>query len=163
MSDANARLNAFCDGVFAIALTLLIVDIKVPPPEGSASTAELWRALGREAPAVFAFLLSFAIVLVTWVSHHGILKLVRESSACFIYANGLLLLTVVATPFSASLLGAFVATATMQARLRRAYFAFILYGALALTAVWFPMGVAIATTATWLFWLTLSIRIERPA
>jgi len=109
-SDANARLKAFCDGVFAIALTLLIVDIKLPASESVSSTSDLWRGLGRLAPSVFAFLLSFGVVLITWVNHHGVLKLVRGSSASFMYANGLLLLTVVVLPFPTSLLGAFLGT-----------------------------------------------------
>jgi TMEM175 potassium channel family protein len=109
-AHANARLEAFCDGVFAIALTLLIIDIRVPATEGISSTRELWRALQHLGPAVFAFLLSFAIILITWVNHHGALRLVNKSSASFIYANGFLLLTVVFIPFPTALLGAFVGT-----------------------------------------------------
>ena len=75
-AHANARLEAFCDGVFAIALTLLIIDIRVPSTDGIGSTAELWRALLHLAPPVFAFVLSFGIILITWVNHHGALGLV---------------------------------------------------------------------------------------
>jgi len=125
----NTRLETFCDGVFAIALTLLILDVKLPSPEGIASTAELWRALGHLAPSVFAFLLSFTIILITWVNHHAALKLVARSSASFIYANGFLLLSVVAIPFTASLLGSFLGT-------DHATPAVVLYdGVLAMTAI----------------------------
>jgi uncharacterized membrane protein len=109
-SNANTRLEAFCDGVFAIALTLLIIDIRIPEMERIGSTAELWRTLQHLVPAVSAFGLSFIIILITWVNHHGTLRLVHRSSAAFIYANGLLLLTVVFIPFPTSLLGAFVWT-----------------------------------------------------
>ena len=102
---ANARLEAFCDGVFAIALTLLILEVKLPSTESIANTAELWRALRHLTPSVFAFVLSFCIILITWVNHHAVLKLVTGSSASFIYANGFLLLSVVAIPFTAGLLG----------------------------------------------------------
>ena len=59
----NIRLEAFCDGVFAIALTLLIIDIKLPDMEAMRSSTELTRALLHLAPSVLAFLLSFTVVL----------------------------------------------------------------------------------------------------
>jgi uncharacterized membrane protein len=106
----NGRLEAFCDGVFAFALTLLIVEIR--PPEASAiSTAPaVWSALRHLGPAVSAFLLSFLVILITWINHHNTLKLVHRNSAALLYANGLLLLGVVGIPFTTSLLGAFVTT-----------------------------------------------------
>ena len=78
--------------------------------EGIAGTGELWRALEHLAPSVSAFLLSFVVIFITWVNHHGTLKLVRKSSAPFMYANGFLLLTVVFIPFPTALLGASVLT-----------------------------------------------------
>ena len=112
MTDAhpNARLEALCDGLFAVALTLLILDVKLPSAESIASTPELWRALRHLAPSLFAFVLSFGIILITWVNHHGMLKLVGGSSTSFIYANGFLLLTVVLLPFPTGLLGDFLGT-----------------------------------------------------
>src|SRR6185295_4961514 len=109
-SDVHTRLAAFCDGVFAIALTLLIIDIKLPPAESIESTAALWRALGHLMPSVFAFLLSFGIILISWVNHHGALKGTARTSAAFIYANGFLLLTIVFIPFPTKLLGEFLWT-----------------------------------------------------
>jgi uncharacterized membrane protein len=199
-THANARLEAFSDGVFAIALTLLIIDIKVPDMEAIRGNTELSRALIRLAPSVLAFLLSFAVVLITWVNHHVLLELLRTSSAAFFYANGFLLLTVVFLPFPTSLLGAFVwtdhaapavvlydavlavqalawllvfhtaienrlpvnehATSVMRAQKQSSYYAVALYGTLALTAVWLPVTAAAVTTATWIFWLALSIRMK---
>jgi uncharacterized membrane protein len=109
-SHPNARLEALSDGVFAIALTLLVLDLKVPATARIATSAELWRALGALAPSVFAFVLSFAIILITWVNHNAVLRLVDKSSSSFIYANGFLLLTVVVLPFPTGLLGAFLGT-----------------------------------------------------
>src|SRR6185503_496268 len=111
MSDApNSRLETFCDGVFAIALTLLIIDIRIPAPDGIATTRELWLALKHLAPSALAFVLSFVIILITWVNHHSAFRLVHKSSAAFIYANGFLLLTVVVMPFPTALVGAYVLT-----------------------------------------------------
>ena len=106
----NTRLEIFCDGVFAIALTLLIIDIKSPAPEGIGTTRELWLALRHLGPSIFAFVLSFAIILITWVNHHALFKLVNKSSPSFIYANGFLLLTVVIMPFPTALVGEYLLT-----------------------------------------------------
>jgi uncharacterized membrane protein len=108
--NANARLEAFSDGVFAIALTLLIIDVRLPDTARIASSAELWRALWGLMPTILAFLLSFGIILITWVNHHGALALAIRSSPSFIYANGFLLLTVVLIPFPTALLGRFLLT-----------------------------------------------------
>jgi uncharacterized membrane protein len=107
MSDANvnARLEAFCDGVFAFALTLLIIDVKIPSSAPIETTRDLWRALGHLGPAVFAFLLSFGVILITWVNHHGTIRLMDKSSHPFMFANGLMLLSVVFIPFPTGLLG----------------------------------------------------------
>ena len=108
--NPNSRLEAFCDGVFAIALTLLIIDIKIPSTEIINNTSDFWLALKHIAPSIFAFLLSFAIILISWVNHHNSLKLVNKSSPSFIYANGFLLLTVVFIPFPTSLIGEYLFT-----------------------------------------------------
>ena len=106
----NTRLEAFCDGVFAIALTLLIIDIKAPPPEGIRTTRELWLALGRLGPSIAAFVVSFGVILITWVNHHRFFKLLNKSSGPFVYANGFLLLTVVFMPFPTTLVGEYLLT-----------------------------------------------------
>jgi uncharacterized membrane protein len=109
-TNPNSRLEAFCDGVFAIALTLLIIDIKIPSSEKINTTNDLWIALKYLLPSIFAFLLSFTIILITWVNHHGTLKLVNKSSSAFFFANGFLLLTIVFIPFPTALLGEYLLT-----------------------------------------------------
>ena len=106
----NSRLETFCDGVFAIALTLLVIDIKVPASHAIGTTRELWLALRHLVPSVLVFVLSFVIVLITWVNHHAAFRLVNRSSAAFIYANGFLLLTVVFMPFPTALVGEYLLT-----------------------------------------------------
>jgi uncharacterized membrane protein len=81
MSEANpnSRVEAFCDGVFAFALTLLIIDIKIPSSVKIDNNHDFWLALKHITPSVFAFLLSFIVILITWVNHHACLKLVGGS------------------------------------------------------------------------------------
>ena len=107
MSDKNpnARLEAFCDGVFGIAMTLLIIDVRIPATVEIHSNAEFWLALENITPSIFSFTLSFTIIFITWMNHHSIMRSINKSSGSFIYANAVLLLTVVFTPFPTALLG----------------------------------------------------------
>ena len=197
-ANPNGRLETFCDGVFAIALTLLIIDIKIPESAIITTNQDLWRALEHMGPSLFAFALSFTIILITWVNHHGGFTLVNRTSAAFVYANGFLLLTVVLFPFPTALMGAylftdhaapavvtynaltavqavgwiFVSGAALSSRLtknakcaaimrenrRNGYFACALYSLLAFIAFWFPLAIALVTTALWAFWLIFSFR-----
>jgi uncharacterized membrane protein len=109
-SNPNSRLEAFCDGVFAIALTLLVIDLKIPASESVSSTSDLWLALRHLLPSVFAFLLSFAVIFITWANHHATLSEVAGTSSLFIYSNSILLLAVVLVPFTTALLGEYLLT-----------------------------------------------------
>ena len=109
-TNPNERLEAFSDGVFAIAITLLIIEIGISPSVEIDSVAEFWRALGEIAPSIFAFLLSFTIIFITWANHHACFKLIDKTCSSFIYANALMLLTVVFMPFPTALLGEYILT-----------------------------------------------------
>lgn len=109
-TNPNSRLEAFCDGVFAIAITLLIIDIKIPSSAEIHNTSDFWLALKHITPSIFSFVLSFMIILITWVNHHNSIKLINKSTTSFIYANGFLLLTVVFIPFPTSLMGEHIST-----------------------------------------------------
>jgi uncharacterized membrane protein len=109
-SNPNVRLEAFCDGVFAIALTLLVLELRIPPSATIHTTRDLWLALAHILPSIFAFLLSFATIFITWANHHAALKLLDKTSSLFIYANGFLLLPVVLIPFTTGLLGEYLLT-----------------------------------------------------
>jgi uncharacterized membrane protein len=109
-ANPNVRLEAFCDGVFAIAITLLIIEIRISPSLEIESVSAFWHALGEIVPAIFAFLLSFTIIFITWANHQACFKLIDKTCSSFIYANALLLLTVVFTPFPTALLGDYVLT-----------------------------------------------------
>lgn len=108
--NPNSRLETFCDGVFAIAITLLVFGIRIPSSDTINTTNDLWLALFDLLPSIFAFLLSFCTIFITWVNHHATLKLVDKTSSLFIYANGFLLLTVVLIPFTTELLGEYILT-----------------------------------------------------
>lgn len=106
----TGRLEAFSDGVFAVAITLLVLDIKVPPLHGTEAAPALWRALAREWPSYMAFVLSFLTVLVMWINHHRIFGIIKRSDDRLLVLNGLLLMCVSVIPFSTSLLSAYILT-----------------------------------------------------
>ena len=100
----TGRLEAFSDGVYAVAITLLALDLQVPKLGNAASGAALAAALIRQWPSYLAFITSFFSVLIMWVNHHAIFKLVQRTNARLLFANGFLLMVTTVVPFSTSLL-----------------------------------------------------------
>jgi uncharacterized membrane protein len=81
----NSRIEAFSDGIFAIAITLLVLELKVPPVASVHSISDLWNGLIHLWPSYFAFTLSFGILLVSWVNHHYLFNILDKSSRPFLY------------------------------------------------------------------------------
>ncbi len=101
----TGRLEAFSDGVFAFAITLLVLGLK--DPVSSAGTS-LFRGLLGEWPTFFAFLTSFATELIMWMNHHNMFNYIKRVDREFMLLNGLLLLFVTLTPFTTSLVAGHV-------------------------------------------------------
>ena len=97
------RLEAFSDGVFAIALTLLILEIKAPSIGEHGGALPLWRGLAHLWPSYLAYLLAFVTVLMSWMGHHTIVDQVKVVDVPLLLANGFFLLTVSVLPFPTSL------------------------------------------------------------
>lgn len=107
----TGRIEAFSDGVFAVAITLLAFDIlKIPqPPAGQPFSAEgLAAALGHQWPIYASFLISFATILIMWLNHHSIFQLVQKTDPVFMFANGFLLMLVTRVPLPTALLGEYL-------------------------------------------------------
>lgn len=99
-TSETTRAEAFSDGVFAIAITLLILEIKVPHSSGAA----LGRALLAQWPSYFAFLASFATIGVMWLNHHRLFNLIDRCDDGLLFLNLLLLLGVTWIPFPTALI-----------------------------------------------------------
>lgn len=106
----TTRIEAFSDGVFAIAITLLAIELKVPGQEAIRNSGGLGSALLHQWPIYFAFMISFVNLLIIWVCHHNIFSLIKKSDGMFMYINGFLLLTVTVFPFTSALLGEYINT-----------------------------------------------------
>jgi uncharacterized membrane protein len=94
------RLEAFSDGVLAIVITLLILDIKVPVGQDGT----LGSALARQWPQYVAFLVSFLIVGIIWLNHHATINLLRRTDHKLQVLNLILLLPVTVLPWPTALL-----------------------------------------------------------
>lgn len=97
---SKGRLEAFSDGVFGVAITLLILDVR---PEGGGTG---WDMLLHQWHHIFVFLLSFVIVGVRWVIHHHITYFITGTDRVLLWLNLLVLLFIVFIPYVATLLSA---------------------------------------------------------
>ncbi len=105
----SARLEAFSDGVFAIAITLLILEVRIPELE-MVSNRGLLAGVGRLWPSFFAFVLSFFVILLIWINHHELFRMVQGVDRALLFANGALLLMVTFIPFPTAMLARYVRT-----------------------------------------------------
>lgn len=101
----KSRVETFSDGIFAIIVTLLVLEIKVPHIEHPDSVAELAAALWALAPKVIAWMISFFTVCVIWVNHHRIFEVMKEIDQKFFWLNANLLLWCSLIPFPTALMG----------------------------------------------------------
>ena len=107
MTEGTGRIEAFSDGVFAIAITLLVLEIRLPHEIGhqhEAAYGSLLHVLGALWPSFFAFALTFFVILVSWMTHHEVMRLVRATNHPLMLANGLVLLYVTFIPFPTAVL-----------------------------------------------------------
>lgn len=98
----TGRLEAFSDGVFAFAITLLVLYLK-DPTQGAGATGSLLQGLIAEWPEFFAFVTSFMTILVMWVGHHSMFDYIVRIDRRFMFLNGFLLFFVTLNPFTTSL------------------------------------------------------------
>jgi uncharacterized membrane protein len=102
MSDywATGRVEAFSDGVFAIAITLLVLEIGVP----EAAFDDLWRGILDEWPSYLAYATSFLTIGGIWVVHHGVFRRLQYANRRVMVINLLLLMAVAFLPFPTKLM-----------------------------------------------------------
>jgi uncharacterized membrane protein len=100
------RLVFFSDAVFAIAITLLVLEIEVPHLPHDAPPSAYWGALGELVPSFLAFLLSFLVIGRFWLSHHQIFARVTHFDVRLVWPNMLYLLAIAFMPFTTAFMAA---------------------------------------------------------
>jgi len=101
------RLAALSDGVFAVAMTLLVLDLKPPALESIHAETDLWRALGALSPRLGVYMMSFLTLGIFWVGQQSQLNLIEHSERSLSWIHLVFLFAVTLTPFSTALLGEF--------------------------------------------------------
>jgi len=104
-TPAEKRIETLSDGVFAVAMTLLVLDIKLPALPNEISSHEFTEAIFALWPHFGVFILSFVILARAWEVHHYVFDFVVRYDHTLIYLNMLYLMTVALLPFSTSLVG----------------------------------------------------------
>src|SRR6185437_9784451 len=102
-----SRIEAFSDGVFAIVITLLVLEIKVPSLAGEPSDRALVAALIDELPVILSCAGSFVIIAIFWVSHHQFWHSLRQADWPLLWLNNLVLLFVVFIPIPTWMIGTY--------------------------------------------------------
>jgi uncharacterized membrane protein len=100
-----ARLEAFSDGVLAIVITLLVLEIKVPHLQSPESAEDALRGLLGLAPKFLGYLLSFLFIAVFWINHHRFFQLVERVDNGLLWLNMFLLLAISFVPFPTAMIG----------------------------------------------------------
>jgi uncharacterized membrane protein len=108
------RLEAFSDGVFAIAITLLILEIKIPSHEEIEHAGSLYDFLIHLWPSYFAYILSFLVIGIYWANHHAFISLFTKTDHIFNMLNVLLLMFIAFLPYPTALLGDFFTDESQQ-------------------------------------------------
>ncbi len=98
------RLEAFSDGVFAIAITLLVLELHVPEP----GSGELGHELLAQWPSYAAYAITFVTIGIIWINHHAAFNRLRSVDHSILMLNLLLLLTVSVLPFTTALMAAYL-------------------------------------------------------
>ena len=117
MEKDTTRIEAFSDGIFAVAITLLSIELGVDVSSiethhsiEATSNSELLAYLMDSWTKLFAYANSFAAVLLMWMAHHQMFKLLRTTNNRLIIVNGLLLLIIALVPFPTKTVGEFLLT-----------------------------------------------------
>lgn len=105
--EGTGRIEQFSDGVFAIAITLLVLQIKVPS-HAAVEQRGLTHLLATLWPSYLSIITSFITILMIWVKHHKMFTLIQRSDYAFLYWNGLLLFFITFLPFPTGLLAEYL-------------------------------------------------------
>jgi uncharacterized membrane protein len=127
---SKSRAEAFSDGVFAVAATLLVFSIPIPDLKEPVA-----KALLAEWPSYAAYVISFVTILVIWVNHHSTLEAMRTFDRTLLYLNGFLLMTVAVIPFTTGVLARTLQAGHDQAAAAVAYGVSATLMSLAFTAI----------------------------
>lgn len=130
MSESG-RVEAFSDGVFAIAITLLVLEIRVP----EVGNGSLWAALGAQWPSYLAYVIAFLVIGIMWINHHSVFTVIVRVDRQLLFLNLLLLIVVAALPWPTAVVAHYLLTPHASAAVAL-FSAFMVVHALTFQAFW---------------------------
>jgi TMEM175 potassium channel family protein len=132
----TTRLEAFSDGVFAIAITLLVLEIKVPNGQDVSQFGGLWPALASRWASYLGYTISFVTIGIMWANHHSIFQYVRHTDRRFLLVNVLFLMGIGFLPFPTAVLATHLPIPADRVAATMFYGATLVAIALLFNAVW---------------------------
>ena len=132
----TSRLEAFSDGVFAIAITLLVLGITVPGRDGVLSSGGLFPALLALWPSYLGYVISFVTIGIMWANHHTIFHYVRRTDRYLLIINVFFLMCIGFLPFPTAVLADYLKDADHRQAAVAAYSGAMFLNALAFNALW---------------------------
>jgi uncharacterized membrane protein len=114
LAVSKHRIDALTDGVCAIVMTLLVLELRVPELSRQASVSELGHALVHDGPIFFSFLITFMFASLFWYFHHAVLNFIQELRPRLVVLNLAFLLFMAVLPFSVGMLGHFLKSPLAQ-------------------------------------------------
>ena len=132
-TSTTSRLEAFSDGVIAIAITLLILEVKIP----HVRAGNLARALGDQWPSYVAYVLTFVVIGIMWMNHHRVFELIAHVDRGLLFVNLFMLMGIAFLPFPTALLADYVVDGGSNAQIATAvYSATMTMIGLTFLAIW---------------------------
>lgn len=119
---SSTRVEAFSDGIIAIAATLLVIELAVP-----GAGDDVGHALREELPAFLTYGVSFMTILIFWVNHHGLFALVRRVDRMLLFLNGAALLGISFISYPTATLGRALPSGVEHARVAAVFYALVLF------------------------------------
>lgn len=101
----TARIEAFSDGVIAIIITIMVLELRVPKLAEAFSHEEFWQEMAGFWPKLMTYAMSFIIVGIFWVNHHGFFHMLKKSDGKLLWYNNFLLFCLSLIPFGTAFLG----------------------------------------------------------
>lgn len=135
-TSTTARLEAFSDGVFSIAITLLVLEIKIPEDTHIHSAGLLWVALGQQWTNYVGYVLSFLVIGVMWVNHHALFDYIRRADRPVLLTNLLLLMGVAFLPFPTAVLADHLADPATRSLATAFYGATLVFTSFGFNLLW---------------------------
>jgi uncharacterized membrane protein len=133
--DETGRVDAFSDGIFAIAISLLVFELKTP----ERSDKGLWHDLALQWPSYAAYVVTFLVIGIMWVNHHTVFGFIRTVDRTVLFLNLLLLMTVAVLPWPTAMMAEYLPSGDDSHAAAAVYSLVMVLHAFCFQAIWWHL------------------------